>query len=253
MNGLLIPDSWPSWPLSREPCSSYPRLRAPGKIFLPRMNPSLSAGTNLARGPAGPAIAGAARREREVDFESLVENHYSRIHRAALVMTGNVWEADDLAQETFLQALRSLPKFHGASRPQTWLYAILIKQHRRRLRSRERRNRRVLRWFTWARTPPENERPDKQMESDEWRDSVWRLVAELPEMQRHVLVLRYSEELPYEEIAHVLDCPVGTVKSRLHHAVAQLRRRVNKAEPPDAGEPSPLSAELSAMREKSDA
>ena len=198
-------------------------------------------------------MAGAARREREVDFASLVENHYGRIHRAALVMTGSVWEADDLAQETFLQALRALPKFQGASRPQTWLYAILIKQHRRRLRSRDRRNRRVLRWFAWARTPPENEIPGAQLELEEWRQSVWRLVAELPEAQRHVLVLRYSEELSYEEIAHVLGCPVGTVKSRLHHAVAQLRRRVNEAEPPETGKLSPLSAELSGMREIQDA
>ncbi|MBW3599698.1 MAG: RNA polymerase sigma factor [Planctomycetes bacterium] len=197
----------------------------------------------------------ATPREREVDLESLVESHYGRIHRAALVMTGNVWEADDLAQETFLQAMRSLPRFQGGSRVETWLYAILIRLHRRRLRARGRRDRRVWRWFTWAWCPPDAERPGERIELEEWRDSVWRLAAELPEAQRHALVLRYSEELPYEEIARVLDCPVGTAKSRVHHAVAELRRRLKESDPPshDAVERSPLSAELAPLRETRDA
>jgi RNA polymerase sigma-70 factor (ECF subfamily) len=159
----------------------------------------------------------------QIDFESLVERHYGRIHRAALVMTGNVWEADDLAQETFLEALRSLKRFSGNSRIETWLYAILINQHRRRLRTRLRSERRVLRWVHWVWRRPEDARPEEALELEEWRESVWRHVAQLPEPQRHAIVLRYSEELSYEEIAQALGCPVGTVKSRLHHALASLR------------------------------
>jgi RNA polymerase sigma-70 factor (ECF subfamily) len=166
----------------------------------------------------------------EVDLESLVERHYDRIHRAALVMTGNVWEADDLAQETFLQAIRSLRRFSGRSRLETWLYAILVNQHRRRLRTQARRERRRMRWLNWVWTSPPSESPEHKMESEEWRQSIWRQVAELPEAQRHAMVLRYSEELSYEEIAQVLGCPVGTVKSRLHHALATLRAKVDAAE-----------------------
>jgi RNA polymerase sigma-70 factor (ECF subfamily) len=191
----------------------------------------------------------------EAELELLVDRHYGRIHRAALVMTGNVWEADDLAQETFLQALRSWRRFAGQSRVETWLYAILINQRRRRLRTRQRAERRLLRWLHWAWTPPELEKPERGMELDEWRQSVWRHVAELPEAQRHAMVLRYSEELTHDEIAQVLGCPVGTVKSRLHHALAALRRKLN-----DEGEslhqgpcnPSLLSADLSAWRETAD-
>lgn len=202
----------------------------------------------------GPDKARAKLREREVELESLVENHYSRIHRAALVMTGDVWEADDLAQETFLQAMRALPRFKGDSGVGTWLYAILIRLHRRHLRSRRRRERRVWRWFTWACNSPDSQRPGERVELEEWRDSVWRLAAELPEAQRHALVLRHSEELSYEEIARVLDCPVGTAKSRVHHAVADLRRRLNgSASPHRQHDPSSLAAELVPLREKRDA
>jgi RNA polymerase sigma-70 factor (ECF subfamily) len=179
----------------------------------------------------------------EVDLELLVERHYGRIHRAALVMTGNVWEADDLAQETFLQAMRSLRRFSGRSRVETWLYAILVNQHRRRLRTQARRERRQLRWLHWVWTPPPSEKPEQDMESEEWRQSVWRHVAELPEVQRHAMVLRYSEDLSYEEIAQVLGCPVGTVKSRLHHALATLRSKVDATE---------NDARLPALREARD-
>jgi RNA polymerase sigma-70 factor (ECF subfamily) len=128
---------------------------------------------------------------------------------------------------------------------ETWLYAILINQHRRRLRTKSRLERRLLRWIEWAWSAPEETPPEKRMELEEWRESIWRRVAELPEPQRHAIVLRYSEELSYEEIAQVLGCPVGTVKSRLHHAMAALR--VELVEPDEVDEDlkcngSPLAA-----------
>ena len=69
------------------------------------------------------------------DIELVVEQTYPRILRAALVMTGNRWDAEDLAQETFLQAMRSWRRFAGQSRVQTWLYSILLNTHRNRMRS----------------------------------------------------------------------------------------------------------------------
>jgi RNA polymerase sigma-70 factor (ECF subfamily) len=189
-----------------------------------------------------------------LDLELLVDRHYGRIHRAALVMTGNVWEADDLAQETFLQAMRSVGRFTGQSRVETWLYAILINQHRRRLRTQQRRRRRLWRWFDWGWTPPEDVRPEQRLELEEWRQSVWKQVAQLPEPHRHAMVLRYSEELSYEEIAQALGCPVGTVKSRLHHALAALRQRLGEKNQAasNASQASLFSADLSAMRETCD-
>jgi RNA polymerase sigma-70 factor (ECF subfamily) len=158
------------------------------------------------------------------DFEPLIE-HYPRIRRAALMLAnGNAWDADDLAQETMLHAARGWPAFAGASQVHTWLYSILLNQHRKRLRSSGRWWRSWTEWF--ERRPPADDSPQKQIEADEWRRSLWAAVAELPEPQKQAVVLRYAEELTYEQIAEVLGCPLGTVKSRLHHGLAGLAKKL---------------------------
>ena len=159
-------------------------------------------------------------------FEACATEFYPRIRRAALVMTGDAWEADDLAQETFLQAASSWRRFAGRSRVDTWLYGILLRLRSRRLRSSRRQRRRWLTWFD--RTPP---RPEPTAEArlieEEWRESLWAEVSRLPEAQQHAVVLRYSAGLSQDEIAAAMDCPVGTVKSRLHHALATLTARLS--------------------------
>jgi RNA polymerase sigma-70 factor (ECF subfamily) len=157
--------------------------------------------------------------------EVLVEEFYPRIYRAALMLSGNGHDADDLAQETFYQAMRSWRRFAAGSSVGTWLYAILLAQHRRQLRARQRRWKRWLAWFGRREARAEETADDRVMR-DEWRETVWSSVAELPFVQQHAVVLRYSEELTYEEIAEVLGCPVGTVRSRLHQAKAALRLRL---------------------------
>jgi RNA polymerase sigma-70 factor (ECF subfamily) len=158
------------------------------------------------------------------DFEPLVE-HYPRIRRAALVLSnGNAWDADDLAQETMLQAARGYRGFAGGSQLHTWLYSILLNQHRKRLRSSGRWWRMWIEWF--ERRPSADDSPQRQIEANEWRQSLWSAVAELPEPQKQAVVLRYAEELTYEQIAEVLGCPLGTVKSRLHHGLAGLAKKL---------------------------
>lgn len=164
------------------------------------------------------------------ELQTLVDETYPRVFRAALVMTGNRWDAEDLAQETFLQAMRSWRRFGGHSSRETWLYAILLNLHRKRLRSARRRRQRWWRWIQRARRRPAEESPDGWVQSREWRESLWSAVSELPEPQQHAVVLRYSEGLTYEQIAEVMRCPTGTVKSRLHHALAALRKRLGAAE-----------------------
>ncbi len=171
----------------------------------------------------------------EAGLESLVAESYPRILRAALVLTGNRWDADDLAQETFLEAMRSWRRFRGKSRADTWLYAILLNRHRSRLRSLRRRRQGWLRWLRRAPVRRDADSPHARIEWEEWRDTLWAAVARLPQPQQHAVVLRYSEELTYDEIAEVLRCPIGTVKSRLHHGLAALGR--NLAEQQAAGAP----------------
>src|SRR5690348_1467312 len=70
----------------------------------------------------------------EVDIQQLTQEHFARIHRAALVLTGNPWDADDLAQETFLVLAREWRQFRGQSSWYTWLYGVLLNLERVRRR-----------------------------------------------------------------------------------------------------------------------
>ena len=160
-----------------------------------------------------------------IDVEQAIRDHFPRLHRAALVLTGNPWDADDLAQETFLVLSRQADRFEGKSSLYTWLYGILLNLERRRRRrwGIYRRKLRVLGEDSrsHAATAPPAEAP---VEVAEWKHSLWNFVAQLPDGQRHTLVLRFSEGMKYDEIAETLDCPLGTVKSRIYHGLAALRR-----------------------------
>lgn len=161
----------------------------------------------------------------------MVALHYPRIRRAALLLSeGNEWDADDLAHETLLQAARGRTRFAGRSEEMTWLYSILLNQQRKRKRSLGRLWRR---WLGWLERKPRDESagaPETRLVAEEWNSSLWQAVALLPEPQRDAVVLRFAEGLSYEEIGRVLDCPIGTVKSRLHHALATLQQNLSAHE-----------------------
>jgi RNA polymerase sigma-70 factor, ECF subfamily len=168
------------------------------------------------------------------DIRKAIDEHFWRIHRAALVLTGNPWDADDLAQETFLVLVRQGATFAGRSRLYTWLYGILLNLERRG-RRRFLTGRRKLR-VVWDDEPQERRTvpaADAAVEVTEWKRSLWSFVARLPDGQRQALVLRYSEHLAYGDIAEVLDCPLGTVKSRIFNAIESLREML-EAEGEDA-------------------
>lgn len=150
--------------------------------------------------------------------------YFARIHRAALVLTGNPWDADDLAQETFLILARGADRFAGRSTIYTWLYGILLNLERReRRRIGTRRRKLQVLWGNEMAEERAASAAETPLEVAEWKKSLWAKVAELPDGQRHALVLRFSERLSYEEIAIVLGCPLGTVKSRIFHGLASLR------------------------------
>ena len=160
----------------------------------------------------------------KLDLSAITIEHFARIHRAALVLTGNPWDADDLAQETFLVVARELHRFQSRSHIYTWLYGIMLNLERRERRrlGTQRTKLRVL----WV-DEPERERTvpaaETPIEVAQWKRSLWGVVARLPDGQRQSLVLRFSEHLSYEEIAQVLACPLGTVKSRISLGLSALR------------------------------
>jgi RNA polymerase sigma-70 factor, ECF subfamily len=165
----------------------------------------------------------AGRMVEEKQLELLIEDAYPRILRAALALTGNRSEAEDLAQETFLQAIGAMKRFDGKSTTNTWLYSILLNLHRKLLRTKDRRWRRWLKWFEGASRRRMQEQPGLRLEDVEWKESLWKSVKRLPSAQQEAVVLRYSEGLTYDQIAETQSCPVGTAKSRVHHGILALR------------------------------
>lgn len=167
----------------------------------------------------------------KLNIDEITREHFARIHRAALVLTGNPWDADDLAQETFLVLARQEHRFEGRSSIFTWLYGILLNLDRReRRRHGMRRKKLQVLWDNepaGERTAPAAETP---IEVAEWKNSLWAWVHRLPDGQREALVLRFSAGLAYEEIAQAMQCPLGTVKSRIYHGLLGLRRMMNSGD-----------------------
>lgn len=156
-------------------------------------------------------------------IEALIEDCYPQIRRAAFVLTGRDSDADDLAQETMLQAIRSVERFEGQSRFETWVYGILLNQEKRLRRGRQRRQRLVEFVGHWTGFLHASNGSAADLDDREWRDSLWGQVARLPPAQRECIFLRYSEGLNCEAIAQIVGCPLGTVKSRIYHGLATLR------------------------------
>lgn len=162
---------------------------------------------------------------KKLDIDKVTQENFARIHRAALVLSGNPWDADDLAQETFLVLSAQCDRFRGQSSVYTWLYGILLNLDRRERRRHGMRRRKLK--VLWDNEPPNEQTTpaaETAIEVSEWKKSLWAWVNKLPDGQRHALVLRFSEGLRYDEIAEALDCPLGTVKSRIFHGLAALRR-----------------------------
>lgn len=162
----------------------------------------------------------------EFDLNHVYDTYFQRIHRAALMLTGSPWEADDLTQETFAVAARSGHGFEGRSHIYTWLYGILLNLDRRRRRSSGMQRRKLREvWSGPKKKAASSELPSSSsVEVAEWKRSLWSYVAQLPDGQREALVLRFAEQLHYEEIAEVLSCPLGTVKSRLFNGLVNLKK-----------------------------
>ena len=164
----------------------------------------------------------AGRREA---FDRMVELHYERLHRLACTMTGSSEDAADLAQETFLAAMKSAGNFRGEARLTTWLIAILRNQYTLHLRGRRKWRHAPLESAGNARAP--EPAPAIRPEVVQILERVHRLSEEL----RTALVLFYLEGMRYQEIAEAMECPVGTVRSRLFEAREQLKKMMEGDRP----------------------
>jgi RNA polymerase sigma-70 factor, ECF subfamily len=169
-------------------------------------------------------IAACQRGERDA-FRALFVTYQDRIYSIALRYSGERAVALDIAQETFLKLLSSIGEFRGDAGFDTWLYRLVVN----RCLDHQRRGRRVIQFVTGLldsfRAPGESAIDD--LLRSEAASEVQNAVARLSPEQRIVIVLRYTEGLPYDEIAAILGCSAGTVASRLNRAHKILERRLS--------------------------
>jgi RNA polymerase sigma-70 factor (ECF subfamily) len=161
-------------------------------------------------------------------FEPLVEKYRQRVWRLAYQVLHDREEAWDVAQEAFVRAFHSLPSFRGQSAFYTWLFRITVNvatdRHRQRgAQARAFGPERVTE-EEWARTTPDpGGGPEQQAARKEQRERIRHALDALPPKARTIIMLSDVEGLSYREIAEVLNCPIGTVMSRLHNARKRLK------------------------------
>lgn len=175
------------------------------------------------------------KRRDEAAFTELVRSHQERVFGLTLRMLGDRAEAEDLAQEVFVTVFKSIDGFRGDSRLSTWLYRVTINHCKNRLKYLGRRGRGAQREFDDDRahagpsgTVARIAGPEAQLQGREAERIVQRALAELPDEQRELVVLRDIESLSYEEIREITGLVEGTVKSRLHRARLALHARVTE-------------------------
>lgn len=169
-------------------------------------------------------------------FEALVRKYQGWVFTLAYRMLGDRAEAEDMAQEIFLKAYRSLPKFERKSSFSTWLYTIATNHCLNRLESRRRRPRlqEMIRSTRAEGNPdPVEDRvadpapgADQVLEQADLRRLIQEQLLRLTPEHRAILVLRDIQGLAYEEIGGLLGLESGTVRSRLHRARMELKERL---------------------------
>jgi RNA polymerase sigma-70 factor, ECF subfamily len=170
----------------------------------------------------------AARRGDSAAFGGLVRKYQDRLCTALVHICGSHDEAEDAAQDAFVQAYVKLDSFAGGSAFYTWLYRIAINRAIS-LRRRRRGQTSIDHNRQRAGCEPEDgsEPADERLLREERAAQVQQALARLSDEHRSILVLREIEGCDYDAIAKILSLPVGTVRSRLHRARLQLKEQLD--------------------------
>jgi len=218
-----------------------------GQAGAPAAVPATAA--TLASGAAAAAPAASVQQSDEQlldayrhgdksSFATLVARYQRELYHFLTRFLGDRVAAEDVFQETFLQVHQSRNQFDPARRFKPWLFTIAANKARDLMRSRARRPTNPLQAAVgsgddagteyidlMAASGPAGQRPEEPLEEQEMKDAVQRIVQSMPGHLREILLLSYFHQFPYKQIGDILGIPLGTVKSRLHAAVAYFADR----------------------------
>jgi RNA polymerase sigma-70 factor (ECF subfamily) len=160
-------------------------------------------------------------------YTELMRRYQQRVYWVARRIVGDHAEADDVVQETFVKAYLALGEFRGDSGFYTWLYRIAVNLALNAVRKRQ-----VVTYLRESellnRILPADVDPSSAVEEEEAASALRRAVDRLPEKQRAVFVMRYYDEMSYEEIAKILKTSIGGLKANYFHALRKIQHALRQ-------------------------
>jgi RNA polymerase sigma factor (sigma-70 family) len=170
----------------------------------------------------------------EQAFKSLVTNYQDLVYNTALGIVQNSADAEDVAQEVFIQVYRSIDQFKGDARLSTWIYRITTTKALDHIRSRKRKKRFAFITSLFGpndelvHEPVDFQHPGVALDRKEQAALLFQMITQLPENQKVAFTLHKTEELSYQEIAEVMQLSVSAVESLLFRARQNLRKLLEK-------------------------
>ena len=180
------------------------------------------------RPPQEAALVARAKRGELEAYEEIVRMHQTIAFRTAWVITRSSADAEEATQDAFVKAHAALPRFRDGAPFRPWLLAIVANEARNRVRSAGRRAGLALRVAEERRPDDAVPSPEAALLGSERRGQLLAAIERLPDGARDAIACRYLLELSEEETAAALDCPRGTVKSRVSRALERLRAELGE-------------------------
>ena len=174
------------------------------------------------------------RNGNETAFKYLVDNYQDRVFNTAIGIVQNAEDAEDVAQEVFIQVYRSIHQFKGEAKLSTWLYRIATTRALDLLRSRKSKKRFgfMQRLFGEGNEPlhelPDFNHPGVALDRKESAARLFKAIAQLPDNQKTAFTLHKLEDLSYQEVSDVMQTSVPAVESLMHRAKQNLRKILEK-------------------------
>lgn len=173
----------------------------------------------------------------EAAFKYLVDTYQDKVYNTALGIVQNAEDAEDVAQEVFIQVYRSIHSFKGEAKLSTWLYRIATTRALDLLRNRKSKKRAgiIQRLFGDGNEPifeiPDFHHPGVALDRKENAAKLFRAISQLPENQKIAFTLHKLEDLSYQEVSEVMSTSVSAVESLLHRAKQNLKKILEKGKP----------------------